>query len=149
MLQVFHVRCSSEATRRSLNFVCAAITHSSLLFPGFDRTSRASRSNDCSLPFASMPSGCPFRLVPSGRMPTLVYGRILLSTAGVIVYCRIFTQYLAQYYDRISSCRLRRDTSFSEYKRSSFLKHHCTRSPCSSSGNKSYRIQNGWLLSQY
>ena len=85
-----------------------------------------------------------------GRMPTLVYNRILLSTAVVTVYCRILTEYLAQYYDRISPCRLRRDTTISGCKRSLFLKHHCTRSPCSSSGigrirskTNSYSLSNG------
>ena len=85
-----------------------------------------------------------------GRMPTLVYDRVLLSTAVVAVYCRILTEYLAQYYDRSSPCRLRRGTTISGYKRSLFLKHHCTRSPCSSSGigrirpkTTSYSLSNG------
>ena len=36
-------------------------------------------------------------------------------------------------YDRVSPCRLRRDTTISGYKRR-LLKHHCTRSPFSLSG---------------
>ena len=91
------------------------------------------------------------RLLPNpGRMPTLVYDRILLSTAVVTVYCRILTEYLAQYYERISPCRLRSDTTISGYKRSLFLKHHCTRSPCSlseigriRSKTTSYSVSNG------
>ena len=68
----------------------------------------------------------------------------------VTVYCRILTEYLAQYYDRISPCRLRRDTTISAYKRSLFLKHHCTRALCSLSGigrirskTTSYSLSNG------
>ena len=49
-------------------------------------------------------------------MPTLVYDRVRVNTAVVTVYCRILTEYLAQYYDRISSpCRLRRDTTIFGY----------------------------------
>ena len=53
-------------------------------------------------------------------MLTLVYDRVRLNTAVVTVYRRILTEYLAQYYDRISPCRLRRDTTISGYKRSLF-----------------------------
>ena len=48
-------------------------------------------------------------------MPTLVYDRTRLNTAVVTVYRRILTEYLAQYYDRISACRLRRETTIFEY----------------------------------
>ena len=85
-----------------------------------------------------------------GRMPTLVYDHTRPSTAVVTVYRRILTEYLAQYYDRSSPCRLRRDTTISGYKRSLFFKHHCTRSPCSLSGigrirskTTSYSLSNG------
>ena len=59
-------------------------------------------------------------------MPTLVYDHTRPKTTVVIVHRRILTEYLAQYYDRTSPCRLRRDTTISGYKRSLFLKHHCT-----------------------
>ena len=81
-------------------------------------------------------------------MPTLVYDRTRLNTAVVTVYRRILTEYLAQYYDRGSPCRLRRDTTISGYKRSLFLKHHCTRSAVHFVRNRSYTIQNDQLLSQ-
>ena len=84
------------------------------------------------------------------RMPTPVYDRTRLNTAVVSVYRRILTAYLAQYYDRISPCRLRMDTTIFGYKRSLFLKHHCTRSPCSlseigriRSETTSYSLSNG------
>ena len=85
-----------------------------------------------------------------GRIPTLLFDRTRPNTAAVTIYCRILTEYLAQYYDRSSPCRLWRDTTISGYKRSLFSKHHCTRSPCSLSGigrirpkTTSYSLSNG------
>ena len=57
------------------------------------------------------------------RPCTIKYGR----RDRILPY---LTEYLAQYNDRSSPCRLRRDTTISGYKRSLFLKHHYIRSPC-------------------